>query len=274
MKPSLGSIAFDRRYSVTEIWSDDRWRVFLDRDEVFDHPNPYGWIPYVFATNHPRPHQFWGTSDLDDLYDVCRELNSRMSVLSQILALSGAPVTVLENVDGSEGIVIGPGARWELPEGSRAYLLDLLSQGGMRLHIDYIDLLYRALHDLSETPRTAFGDSGRTLSGAALEVEIQPLVQKVARKRQQWDGFYLERNSRLLDLLERFGGHDLGGLRRTVAIWPGVLPSDRDGLVRNTVALVDAGISSRRTAIADLGGIDPDGELDRIREEGMTHNAS
>jgi hypothetical protein len=38
------------------------------------------------------------------------------------------------------------------------------------------------MHDLSETPRTAFGDAGRDLSGAALEVEIQPLVQKVQRK--------------------------------------------------------------------------------------------
>ncbi len=267
---SLRLIDLNRTYAVTEIWSDDRWRVSVDHDEVVDRANPYGWIPYVIAPNNPVAHQFWGTSDLVDLFDVCRELNVRMSVLSQILALSGAPVTVLENVDGSEGIVVGPGAKWELPEGARAYLLDLLSHGGMRLHIEYVDLLYRTLHDLSETPRTAFGDSGRTLSGAALEVEIQPLVQKVARKRRQWDSFYLERNARLLDLLERFGGHDFGGLRRTAPIWPGVLPSDRDGTVRNTVALVEAGIRSRRSAIADLGGIDPDGELDRIRQESMS----
>jgi hypothetical protein len=33
------------------------------------------------------------------------------------------------------------------------------------------------LHDLRETPQTAFGDAGRDLSGAALEVEVPPLVQ-------------------------------------------------------------------------------------------------
>ena len=38
----------------------------------------------------------------------------------------GAPITVLENVDSAEGITVGPGARWELPEGARAYLLNLL----------------------------------------------------------------------------------------------------------------------------------------------------
>ena len=96
-----------------------------------------------------------------DLFDVCRELNARCSVLSRVLELSGAPIAVLENVDGSEGIAVGPGAKWELPEGAKAYLLDLLASGGVGLHFDYVQLLYRALHDLSETPRTAFGDAGR-----------------------------------------------------------------------------------------------------------------
>jgi hypothetical protein len=173
----------------------------------------------------------------------------------------------LENVDGSEGITVGPGAKWELPEGAKAYLLDLLKDGGVRLHIDYIDLLYRALHDLSETPRTAFGDAGRVLSGAALEVEIQPLVQKVQRKRRLWESFHRARNARLLDLLERFGGHELGGLRETVTNWPSVLPSDTDAAVRNAVQLVESGIQSRRTAFAALGGLDPTAELERVIEE-------
>jgi hypothetical protein len=184
-----------------------------------------------------------------------------------VLELSGAPIAVLENVDGSEGITVGPGAKWELPEGAKAYLLDLLQGGGVGLHIQYIDLLYRSLHDLSETPRTAFGDSGRALSGAALEVEIQPLVQKVRRKRQGLEAAHRERNRRVLDLLERFGGLELVGLRETETIWPSVLPSDIDGSVRNAVHLVTSGIQSRRTAFASLGGTDPEAELVRVIEE-------
>jgi hypothetical protein len=256
-----------RVYEVAEHWTASRWMVALAGQTVRDEPNPYGWIPYVVAANNPRPHEFWGESDLVDLYEVCRELNARLSVLSRVLELSGAPIAVLENVDGSEGITVGPGAKWELPEGAKAYLLDLLGGGGVNLHIDYVNLLYRALHDLSETPRTAFGDSGRTLSGAALEVEIQPLVQKVHRKRRMWEGVFRERNARILDLLERFGGQELGGLRRTVTIWPSVLPSDTDNAVRNAVQLVAHGIHSRRTAIAELGGDDPEGEMARVMEE-------
>lgn len=257
----------DRVYTTVEEWTTARWRLSVAGQLVHDRPNPYGWIPYVVVANDPRPFSFWGQSDLADLEDVCRELNRRMSTLARVLELSGAPIAVLENVDGSEGISVGPGAKWELPEGAKAYLLDLLGGGGVGLHIDYINLLYRSLHDLSETPRTAFGDAGRDLSGAALEVEIQPLVQKVGRKRRLWDGFYARRNALLLDLLERFGDEDVAGLRRTTTIWPSVLPSDTDSAVRNTVALVGSGIQSRRTAIAELGGDDPEAELARIAAE-------
>lgn len=250
-----------RGYHVVETWSANRWRVEIAGQTFRDGVNPYGWIPYVIAPNDPRPNAFWGESDLADLYDLCRELNARLSVLSRVLELSGAPIAVLENVDGSEGIAVGPGAKWELPEGAKAYLLDLLSGGGVGLHVDYVNLLYRALHDLSETPRTAFGDSGRTLSGAALEVEIQPLLQKVRRKRAGWNGVYRERNRRLLDLIERFGGmSDLAGVRETTAVWPSVLPSETESEVRNAVRLVESGVISRKTAMARLGGIDPEAE--------------
>ena len=252
-------------WSKTGPTSGGRWRSRGRRCGT--RRTPTAGSPTWSLANNPRPHRFWGESDLTDLFDVCRELNARMIVLSRVLELSGAPIAVLENVDGSEGITVGPGAKWELPEGAKAYLLDLLSGGGVGLHVEYVDLLYRALHDLSETPRTAFGDAGRDLSGAALEVEIQPLVQKVGRKRRSWDAVYRARNARLLDLLERFGGLELGGLRRTATIWPSVLPSDRQGLVDAEARLVASGIHSRRTAVAALGGDDPEGELGRVLDE-------
>ena len=92
-------------------------------------------------------------------------------------------------------------------------------------------------------------------------------MQRVGRKRRGWDALYRARNARIIDLLERFGGQDLGGLRRTVAIWPSVLPSDREGLVRAEAQLVASGIHSRRTAVAALGGDDPEGELARVLDE-------
>jgi len=262
-----GGLIPDRTYPVVEQWTAARWTLHIAGQVVQDVANPYGWIPYVVAANNPRPFSYWGESDLADLVDVCRELNRRMTVLARILDVSGAPIAVLENVHGSEGISVGPGATWELPEGARAYLLDLLQGGSSQVHLAFVDQLFRMLHDLSETPRTAFGDSGRDLSGAALEVEIQPLVQKVERTRRMWDGVFARRNGLILDLLERFGGEDLHGIRQTSTIWPAILPSDRDGAVRNAVSLVESGLQSRRAAIVALGGNDPEGELAAIRAE-------
>jgi hypothetical protein len=244
------------RVIVVEDWRADQYRIELDGEPFSTWENPYGWIPYVIYPNIARPHEFWGASDLEDLIDVCRELNARMTTISRILQVSGYPITVLENVTGSDGIRAEAGAVWELPEDSKAYLLDMLG-GGVGLHIDYVNLLYRQLHDLSETPRTAFGDAGRSLSGVALEVEIQPLVQKVQRKRRVWDAVHRRRNALVLDLLERFGGLPLHGLRATEAIWGAVLPSDREELVRNEAHLVASGIHSRRQAMTTLGAHDP-----------------
>src|SRR4051812_44850717 len=115
-----GALVSDRLYPVSEEWSRERWRVTVAGQTAHDGENPYGWLPYLVLPNNPSGAAFWGESDLPDLIDVCRELNGRLSTLSQVLDVSGAPIAVLENVDGSEGITVGPGAKWELPEGSKA----------------------------------------------------------------------------------------------------------------------------------------------------------
>ncbi|HET8626074.1 MAG TPA: phage portal protein [Thermomicrobiales bacterium] len=262
-----GVAAREAAATVVEDWRPERFTLTVAGEVVRDEANPFGRLPYVIFANAPRPHDFWGESDLADLLDVQRELNRRLSVVARILELSGNPIAVLENVEGAEGIQVGPGALWELPEGAKAYLLDLLAGGGVGLHLQYIDLLYRVLHDLAETPRTAFGDAGRDLSGAALEVEIQPLIQKVKRKRRVWDSVFARRNALILDLLARFGGLDIGDSRRTTAIWGAILPDDREALVRQEIQLVDHALHSRRTALAVLGADDPEHELRLIDEE-------
>lgn len=261
------AIDLDKPLPTLEEWSASRFRVQVNNQLLVNVENPYGLIPYVMIANDPLPDQFWGQSDLIDLMPVCTEINRRMSVFSQILDLSGAPITVLEGVDGTEGIRIGPGAKWELPEGARAYLLDLLQGGGAEVHLRYMDLLFRILHDLSETPRTAFGDSGRDLSGAALEVEIQPLVQKVQRKRRQWDTALTQRAELMLRMMAHHQQIDTSGFGTPIAIWPPILPSDTDATVRNTVARVQNGLLSRRSAMAVLGEHDPDAELRQMAAE-------
>ncbi len=255
--------------SVIEVWTAREFELWIDDAQVEKKPNPYGFIPFVLFPNLREPKSFWGISDLLPVMEPQRELNRAMSQLSKILELSGNPIAVLENVEEAEDIAVRPGAVWNLPEDAKAYLLDLLEGGGAGLHIDYMNLLYRVLHDVSESPRAAFGGLERDLSGVALEIELQPLLQKVKRKRAIRSTAYGRRNRMILKLLEKYRNEDFGDYRTRV-VWSPMLPKDLDKLVTNEQALVQTGIHSRRRAMDEIGVGDPEAEFKRWLEERET----
>ncbi len=252
--------------TITELWTDAEFELWLNDTQLEKKPNPYGFIPFVIYPNLREPKKFWGISDLTQIMEPQREFNRAMSQLSRILELSGNPIAVLENVEESEDIAVRPGAVWNIPEDAKAYLLDLLQGGGLRLHIDYISLLYRTLHDVSESPRAAFGGTDRDLSGVALEIELQPLLQKVGRKRIIRTAAYNRRSRLILKLLEKYRGEDFGNNRVNV-VWGPLLPRDAAKLVANEQVLVQGGIHSRRRAMGELGVNDPEAEFARWLEE-------
>ncbi len=256
--------------TVVEVWTEQTFQLWADNRLVEEKPNPYGAIPFILFPNLREPKQLWGVSDIPALMEPAKELNRALSQLSLILELSGNPIAVLENVEEASDIAVQPGAVWELPERARAYLLDLLQGGGIGLHVDYINLLYRALHDLAEAPRTSFGDNSRALSGVALEMELHPLLQKVNRKRLIRVAVYRRRAEMELRLLEQKAGEDFRGCRVHVQ-WGPVLPQDRGRLVEEEQALVASGLHSRRLAMSNLGVENPEGELGRVREEEEQH---
>jgi hypothetical protein len=255
---------------MAEVWTERDFELYMDNALLEAKPNPYGFIPFVIFPNLREPKKFWGASDLPQIMESQRELNRAMSQLSRILELSGNPIAVLENVEESEDIAIRPGAVWNIPEDAKAYLLDLLQGGGINLHINYIDLIYRALHDLSESPRSAFGGMERNLSGVALEIELQPLLQKVRRKRIIRTAAYNRRNEMILKLMEKCGGEDFGTGRsegHLRVIWGPVLPRDMETRVNSEQVMVQTGIHSRRTAMGEVGVTDPDYEFQKWLEE-------
>ncbi len=255
--------------TIVEVWTDRSFELYLDNVLQEKKSNPYGFVPFVIYPNLREPKRFWGISDLTPIMESQRELNRAMSQLSRILELSGNPIAVLENVEESEDIAVRPGAVWNIPEDAKAYLLDLLQGGGVRLHIDYINLLYRTLHDISESPRAAFGATERDLSGVAMEIELHPLLQKVRRKRLIRTAAYNKRSEMVLRLLEKYQGENFGTNRLRV-VWAPVLPQDMTRLVVNEQALVQTGIHSRRRAMDEIGVKDPEFEFGRWLEERET----
>jgi hypothetical protein len=253
--------------NVVESWTAETFQLWVGNEVVQESTNPCGFIPFVLFPNLRVPKAFWGESDLPALVEPARELNRALSQLSAIVELSGNPIAVLEGVERAEDIAVQPGAVWELPERARAYLLDLLQGGGVKLHIDFIDLVYRAIHDISEAPRTSFGDNPKALSGVALEMEMNPLMQRVRRKRLVRSAAYKRRNEMILRLLEQHTGVSYLPVRQEM-VWGPVLPQDRGRLVRDEALLVGAGLHSKRTAMEALGVRDVEAEAARVKREG------
>lgn len=251
---------------TTEYWTAGIFELWRGNELAERLPNPYGFIPFVVFPNLREPKQAWGSSDIPALMESNRELNRAYSQLSLILELSGNPIAILEGITQANDIVVEPGAIWELPDKARAYVLDLLQGGSIGLHRDYIDLIYRTLHDLGESPRTAFGHNPQGLSGIALNTELDPIAKKVARKQLIRGAVYERRAMLILRLLHQYAGLDIEGLR-PVMQWGPILPIDRSRQVADEVSLVSAGISSHRAAAARLGANDSDAEWARVLEE-------
>src|SRR3990170_480543 len=195
---------------VTEDWTAAAVSIYISGKPLPDivTPNPYDLIPFVIFPNKPVPKRWYGASDVDAIKDTALELNRAVTRLANVLELSGYPIAVLENVDEATDIEAVPGAVWELPEKAKAYVIDLLKDGGGQVHLDYIDRTTRILEDLSETPRSAFGGVQQPLSGVALQIDLQPLQQKTARKRAISAAAYAERMEKAFAIHTKAGGED------------------------------------------------------------------
>ncbi|HEY7061898.1 MAG TPA: phage portal protein [Chloroflexota bacterium] len=259
---------------VVETWTDAAFRLEVDGQVVRAGPNPYGVIPFVHVPNLPGPNEFWGRSDLADVVALNRELNERMSDQADVIRYHADPPVVFRGVEDHDAITVGPGSVWDLPRDADVKLLEW--QGQSVAIQEHINQVLRALYETAETPRTAFGDSGRLLSGVALETELRPLIQKTLRKRIVW-GAALRRRARLIwqvaERMELAAPSSFAGLRPRI-VWPSMMPQDDAQEVRNNVALVAAGLRSRQTALDALGTESPESELARLAAERQTLGAA
>ena len=256
--------------TIVEDWTADYFALYIGGVLYRSLANPYGFLPFVIFPNLREPKQFWGVSDMKSLVPVQEELNRAATQLSRVLEISGNPIAVFQNVADARDIPIEPGTTIDLGEEGKVYLLDLLKGGGVRLHIEYIDLLFRIMHDMAEVPRSAFGSLDRTLSGVALELDLQPLLQKVQRKRLLRTPLYEQRNRMILDVLAAYAPEKVGhvsGLCHEI-IWAPPLPKDQSRLIQDEIALVSAALHSRQTAMTNLGVLAPGAEIERMAVEG------
>ncbi|MFN0071922.1 MAG: phage portal protein, partial [Chloroflexota bacterium] len=269
LRPSSSVPRSPSSVTVQEQWTAETFQVSVDQRVVRSGRNPYGFIPFVHVPNMQPPNQLWGRSDLDGLIEINRELNERMSDQADVIRYHADPPVIFRGVTEHTDLAVGPGTVWDIPLDSDVKLLEW--QGQSPSVQEHIERVMRTLFEVSETPRSAFGDSGRLLSGVALEMELRPIIQKTLRRRAFWTRALRQRNALILKLAERF---EVDGARpgdfapyRTKIVWPPMVPADDTALVRQNIALVEAGLRSYRGALDALGEENPEAELERIRAD-------
>jgi hypothetical protein len=232
---------------------------------VYEGPNPFGFIPFIHVANLQPPNSSWGVSDLVDLVPLNRELDERMSDQADVIHYHADPPVVFRGVEEHSDLPVGPGTVWDLPRDADVALLEW--RGSAPAVQEHIERLMRAIYDITETPRTSFGDSGRLLSGVALETELQPLLQRTLRKRVAWSAALRRCVRMMLLLAERFGSQGTFAPYRCQIVWPPMLPRDDDADARRNLALVQGGLRSHRQAMEALGELDAELELQRVRAD-------
>jgi len=132
-------------------------------------------------------------------------------------------------------------------------------QSDLASSIELYKRLREALHEISRIPEVATGKLETTgqLSGSALQILYQPLLEKTETKRRTYGDMLVELNRRLLAM----GG--FGDEVFTTIHWPELLPFDP--MQERQAALIDQQLGVSNDTLLQRLGYDPD--LERQKRE-------
>lgn len=224
-----------------------------------DWPHPYP--PVADAQNLPAPNEFWGISDIEeDVLKLNRAASFTLSNAQRIIRFHAHPKTVSTGTDGADINVDVDGViQLQNPD---AKLWNLEMQSDLQATHNQAEMIQEAIHEVSRVPAISTGtlDKIGPLSGVALEILYQPLVEKTKTKRLLYGDLLMELCRRLLDLAGY--GDDLV----PSITWGKLLPVDP--LQERQADLLEdqMGVISKQT-IAERLGLDWKTEKKRMDEE-------
>ena len=245
-------------WRITDSRASGGGRFVVTSEQVWPKP----WPPIVGCQNLPAPHEFWGISDLEaDVMQINDALNRVASNIARILRFHAHPRTWARGVAaGQLRMDIGVDEILTLPSPD-AELRNLEMASDLQSSLQFMMRLREALHEISRVPEVATGAMERVgqLSGVALSILYQPLIEKTLTKRMLYGDMLVELNRRLLEL----GGW--GEDMRTTIHWPEMLPGDP--LAMRQVALLDQQLGVSRDTLLRQMGYDADVESMKRAQE-------
>lgn len=221
---------------------------------------PYPFAPVVHCQNMIAPHEFWGMSDIeDDLVEAIDKENFTVSNILKILRFHAHPKTWTRGV-GKGDVRINTDELILLP-GENSTLQNLEMHSDLASSIQIHKELKQFVHELARVPEVATGklESVGQLSGVALEILYQPLIEKTEAKRITYGEMIVELNRRLL-ALGGYGEDNITSLR-----WQELLPKDAQIQANAALSMKQLGVSGD-TLIQEFG-YDPDVEREKRARE-------
>lgn len=221
---------------------------------------PYPWPPIADCQNLPAPNEYWGISDLeDDVLQLNGAINFVLSNLARILRFHAHPKTWGKGFTAQQ-LSIAVDETIVLPSPD-AELRNLEMLNDLSSSITLYERLREALHEISRIPEVATGklENAGQLSGVALAILYQPLLEKTESKRSTYGDLLVELNRRLL-ALGGFGADNI-----TVLHWPELLPGDV--LQERQAALLDHQLGVSASTLLQQLGYDPELEQQKRQEE-------
>ena len=221
----------------------------------------YEFSPMLHCQNLNAPNEFWGMSDIeDDIIEVIDKSNFVLSSILKTLRFHAFPKSYITGINHSDDIEFGADKTLLLPVGAEYKTLEMQSDltSSITMHREMKELV----HELSRIPQIATGkvENIGQLSGVALEILYQPLVEKTESKRVTYGELIIELNRRAL-ALAGFGDRFITNLH-----WQEMLPKDSLTEAQAALTKKELGVSSA-TLIQELG-FKPDEEKEKRKEDG------
>jgi hypothetical protein len=305
-----------RRIPVLEVWTKDSYLLQVGGITKYNGVNPYKWtdtdegfIPFVVIENIRSDEDGFGEADITQ----GRLINERMNYL-------------LSRRDHIVNRWLTPTITWEgAPQNYAEILAQSMSGGGaipMRLgsRIGFLsydrpnEAVAQQIAELRATFLEVCGMNeaayqgaitGSINTGPALDVQFQPLISTIQKKRKEWEIGIRNLFAMLLQIQEDIGdslalgdaiilaanksqmsmpgtaesgpntdgmlvglsGKDIKGLRDVFIAWPGVLPKDDFAAANLELQKFQSGIQSVYTTMEKLGEEYPNDEIQRVRKE-------
>jgi len=277
-------------FTYTELLTEERVEEYVNDELIDARENPLGEIPIVHISNLPIPSSPWGMPDVQDLTVLNRQYNETATDIADIVNYHAAPVTVVIGARASN-LERGTHQTWSIPNKEAKVENLLFDPRGIEQAIKLLDVLKRAMHEMTGVPVTALGEEQAisNTSGVALAIQYQPLMNRFHLKETQYGEGISEINRLALKTLfmkepETLTYNDTWDppLREdqlpmldpmdpvtyeNVCKFQPPLPVDQLVLLNELQVKMALGLESKRGALQELGEEFPDEKLQELFKE-------